>query len=73
MQSQKQIILNHLLQGNSITQLEAYDLCGCTRLSPRIAEIEENGHKVKHVMVKGRSRHTGQATRYCKYYLESEQ
>lgn len=31
--SQRNIIRNYLLKGNSITPIEALDLCGCFRLS----------------------------------------
>jgi len=38
--SQTSRILSHLLEGKSITALEALDLYGCLRLSARIKDIE---------------------------------
>lgn len=38
--SQTARILSHLLEGRSITALEALDLYGCFRLSARIKDIE---------------------------------
>lgn len=39
--SQTAQIFRHLEAGNSITQLEAIPLCGCTRLAARIRELRE--------------------------------
>ena len=36
--AQKAMILEHFLQGKTLTQAEAYDRYGCFRLSARIRE-----------------------------------
>lgn len=41
--TQKSIVRQHLLDGNSITQLEALDLCGSLRLSAIIFDLREEG------------------------------
>ena len=44
--SQKQIILNHLQQGNSLTQAEAILLCHCYRLSAVIERLRKDGYYI---------------------------
>ena len=41
--SQKSIVRQHLLDGNSITPLEALRLCGSLRLSAIIFKLREEG------------------------------
>lgn len=41
--TQKSIVRQHLLDGKSITQLEALDLCGSLRLSAIIFDLREEG------------------------------
>lgn len=45
--SQKSRILAHMLDGKSITPLEALDLFGSFRLGARIADIRAEGYDVK--------------------------
>lgn len=40
-QSQESKILDYMLTGHKITQLEATEMFGCTRLAARIADIEK--------------------------------
>jgi len=40
-ESQNRQIAEHLMQGNSITPLDALELFGCLRLSARIADVKE--------------------------------
>ncbi len=40
-QSQESKILDYMLTGHRITQLEATEMFGCTRLAARIADIEK--------------------------------
>lgn len=51
-QSQTNAILAYMKAGNGITPMEALHLCGCFRLSARIAEIKKLGHAIKTEMVK---------------------
>ena len=41
--TQKSIVRQHLLEGKSITQLEALNLCGSLRLSAIIFDLREEG------------------------------
>ena len=41
--TQKSIVRQHLLDGNSITQLEALNLCGSLRLSAIVFKLREEG------------------------------
>lgn len=52
--TQRQMLLNHLLAGNSITQLEALSLYGIGRLASRINELRESGIFVRSNFVKVR-------------------
>jgi hypothetical protein len=40
-------ILNWLLQGRTITQLEAIDQFGCTRLAARINDLRKRGYHIQ--------------------------
>ena len=46
MQTQCKSILNHLQNGNSITQLEALNMFQCFRLASRINDLRNDGHKI---------------------------
>ena len=67
-QSQKNRILAYLLQGNSITPLEALYKFNSFRLGARIAEIKAEGYEVQRELVKDAK--TGK--RYAKYSLLKE-
>ena len=51
-QSQTKAILAYMKAGNGITPMEALHLCGCFRLSARIADIKKLGHAIKTEKVK---------------------
>lgn len=73
--SQNTTILEHLRSGNTVTQLEAYNAFGCTRLSARIYDLrkrlESEGDKeaIDSVFIAFTSR-SGKQGRYCRYYLK---
>jgi hypothetical protein len=50
--SQTRAILAYMKAGNGITPMDALNLCGCFRLSARIAEIKKLGYAVKTENVK---------------------
>ena len=50
--SQNQAILEYLSTGQSLTPLEALQLCGTLRLSERVRELERDGIPILHTMVK---------------------
>ncbi len=45
--SQKDRILDYLMEGHSITALEALNLFGCFRLGARIADIKGEGYLIR--------------------------
>lgn len=45
-ESQANAILAHLQDGNGITLMDALDLCGCFRLSARIADLKKRGYDI---------------------------
>ena len=63
--SQKAMILDWMLTGHSITQMDALNLFGCLRLGARIADIKGMGYLVHTEIV--HDRRTGK--RYASYSL----
>lgn len=45
--SQKQLILDYLLDGNEITPMDALNMFGCFRLGARIADLRDEGYDIK--------------------------
>lgn len=46
-ESQEKQILDYMKKGYAITPIEALDLCGCFRLSARIADLRKKGNLIK--------------------------
>lgn len=44
--SQANVILQYLQDGNGITPMDALNLCGCFRLSARIADLKKRGYDI---------------------------
>jgi hypothetical protein len=61
--SQTALIKGWLLNGRSITQLDALNMFGCFRLSARIANLREEGFDIVTDMVNVNDK------RIAKYYL----
>lgn len=51
--SQKQQILDYMLEGNEISQLDALYKFGCFRLGARIADLKKDGYDIKKRIAKG--------------------
>lgn len=68
-QSQSAAILKHMMDGRSISQLEAAELYGCWRLGARIYDLRDMGYDIKTEMV------TNEATgkRFARYYMTDEE
>ena len=49
--SQRERILNHLVEYGPLTPLEALDRFGTMRLSERIRELKKQGHEIETTMV----------------------
>jgi hypothetical protein len=62
--SQTALIKGWLLNGYSITQLDAFNMFGCFRLSARIANLREEGLDIVTDMVNVNDK------RIAKYYLQ---
>ncbi|WP_413205998.1 helix-turn-helix domain-containing protein [Rhodospirillum sp. A1_3_36] len=50
--SQIDDILDHFLDGDSLTQDQALDLYGCTRLAARVWDLRQLGHPIEKRMVR---------------------
>lgn len=59
LESQEKEVLNHLQNGNSITQLEALNKFQCLRLSDRIFRLRRKGYPIATEMVKDGSKTYG--------------
>ena len=44
--TQANAILKHVQDGNGITPMDALELCGCFRLSARIADLKKRGYEI---------------------------
>jgi len=60
--NQTQKILNHLLSGRKITQVEAFSRYQCWRLASRIGELRNEGHMIKTKMIKRNGKKYAQYT-----------
>ena len=65
-------VLEYMKQTGGITQAEAYDAFGCTRLSGRIYDLKKRGIGIRATNVAGFNRY-GEPCHYARYTLESEQ
>ena len=68
-ESQNRIILAHLIKHKSITSMDAFELYGVTRLSARIYNLREQGHKIGLVWEESVNRY-GRPVRYGRYFIE---
>lgn len=50
-QSQGKMILSAMLNGERLTQLEAYVRFGCTRLGARIYDLTNQGYRIERKMI----------------------
>jgi len=65
--SQKTMIKNHLLEGKSITQLEALKLYGCLRLSAIVFDLRQDGLNIETEKIQVAPR-----KRVAKYYIKQK-
>ena len=66
------MIINHLREYGSITQLEALRDYGCMRLASRISDIRKTGIKIIRLTETSRNRY-GQKIRYARYIMEGNE
>lgn len=68
MNTQNEKVLSRLRRG-PLTQLQAYDELGITRLGARVYDLRSEGHEIASKTVTRINRH-GQACRVAEYALE---
>ena len=68
----KRLIREHLLNGGTITALEALREYGCYRLSSRISDLRQEGMQIKKTMEESICKATGKPVRFARYSLEKE-
>lgn len=71
-QTHKRLIRERLLNGGSITALEALREYGCYRLASRISDLRQEGMQIKKTMEESISSITGKPVRFARYSLEKE-
>ena len=62
--TQEDLLLQHMLQGNSITPLDAFQKFGCFRLGARIYDLKRQGHDIRSETITGPN-----GKRYARYTL----
>ena len=67
--TQKRLIRDILMNGGSITALEALRDFGCYRLASRIYDLQEEGMAIEKTMVQSISKVTGKPVRFARYRL----
>ena len=65
--TQKSVVRQHLLDGKSITQLEALPLCGSLRLSAIIFDLREEGLPIETERLQ-----VSPKKRVARYYIKPE-
>ena len=68
-QTHKRIIRELLLNGGSITALEALREFGCYRLASRISDLRQEGLSINKTMEESVSKVTGKTVRFARYSL----
>lgn len=69
--SQKEEILKYMQSNGGITQLQATNSLGCTRLAARIADLQKDGHRIKKEWITVKKRFGGKV-RVVRYSLGKE-
>ena len=65
-------VLDHMKEHGSITQMEAIELFGATRLSAIIFNLRRKGHDIETVTM-GTTDRYGHAVNYAKYVLHQDE
>ena len=67
--SQEKIVLWHMTKHKTITSMTAFELYGITRLSAKIYNLREEGHKIGMVWRESVNRY-GHQCRFGEYFIE---
>lgn len=68
MATQKDMVIDYIVENGSITTLQAFREFGITRLAARIADIEKSGHEVHRERVTHKNRY-GKTVTYMRYWF----
>ena len=71
MATQADRILQYMKDFGSISTLQAFTDLGCTRLSGRIFDLKQAGHKITDKFVTGRNRYN-ETVQYKEYSLQQK-
>ena len=63
--SQSKVILDHLLEGKSLTALDALNEYGCFRLAARVHELRKDGYDIEEQIVERNGK------RYASYFIRT--
>jgi len=66
-ETQNKSIKKYLIDGNSLTSLEALNLFGCLRLSGRIYDLKKEG-----LPISARDKKTASGKRVAEYYIDKK-
>ncbi|MDB4559247.1 helix-turn-helix domain-containing protein [bacterium] len=66
--SQKERLLEHFQNGNTITSLQAYDRLGVTQLATRIYELKQEGYPIESDRINVYNRYLEKCS-VAKYYM----
>lgn len=69
--TQNMQILEHLMQGKSITQYDALRLYRTMRLASRISDLRRAGHKIEKKMI-AVTNGDGEKCRVAQYWMEAQ-
>lgn len=70
--TQNERILRHLMDGGTLTQTEAFQEYGISRLSSRICELRAAGYPIKRTFETRNNRY-GEPVTYCRYRLDNRE
>ena len=70
--SQNEKILDYMRENRGVTWLDAYERFGVSRLSARIYDLRQAGHKIDGVDIKVKNRY-GEDCRVTLYVLDEEE
>jgi hypothetical protein len=65
---QTDLVLDYMKKNGSISSMEAFHKLGITRLSGRIFELRQSGHKITRITETTTNRY-GNTTNYGRYFL----
>lgn len=70
METQKEMILAHMIEFGSIEPLTALREYGCYRLGARIADLRKDGYSIRTERMDSISKITGKKVQFARYILQ---